>query len=85
MTDLSDIRTLEPRGFSGGFGIPMPDPDAWCELCGERYGAPQRCTTDRACHGHGMIHALTADLRLKWVCNECRALDAAAVVARRAK
>lgn len=75
--NVNDIQTLPPRGYSGAFGIPMPDPDEWCELCGKRYGSPQRCTTDGANHGHGMIHAFTADLRLKWVCGECAASDAA--------
>jgi len=78
VSGLGDIRTLPPRSYSRGFGIPMPDPDTWCELCGEQYGKPQQCTTDHAHHGHGMIHARLRDFRLTWVCDDCRAKDAEA-------
>lgn len=79
MNDSDDIPTLAPRSYSGGFGIPMPDPDEMCEMCGDRVGRPQRCTTDGSCHGHGRIHAFTREMRLTWVCDDCRRVDAEAM------
>ena len=75
---MDEIPTMQPRSYSGGFGIPMPDPDELCQLCGDRVGKPQRCTTDGRIHGHGMIHARQRNMSLTWVCDECRAADAAA-------
>lgn len=68
--------TREPRGYSGGFGIPMPDDDQLCELCEVAPGKPQRCTSDGATHGHGMIHAASRGHALLWVCDSCRAIEA---------
>lgn len=76
MTELDAIPTMTPRAYSGAFGIPMPPPDDLCEICGDRVGKPQRCTTDGAYHRHGMIHAHSRALRLTWTCDECRAADA---------
>ena len=57
-----------PSGYSGGFGIPMPEGEP-CEGCGERPGRPHQCPADGAAHGHGMIH--TKEHHLRWVCCEC--------------
>lgn len=75
-SDLEGIPTLAPRAYSGAFGIPMPDPNELCEVCGDRVGRAQRCTTDGAHHRHGMIHARRRNFRLTWVCDECREADA---------
>lgn len=74
---IEEIPTMTPRSYSGGFGIPMPDPDAMCQMCGDLVGKPQVCTSDRRFHGHGMIHARSREgFPLLWVCDECRENDA---------
>ena len=70
MDELDSIPTLQPRAYSGGFGVPMPDPDELCEVCGDHVGRPQVCTSCRRYHRHGMIHPHGTN-QLRWVCNEC--------------
>lgn len=67
--------TREPRSYSRGFGIPMPDEDQLCELCESVPGKPQVCTSDGARHGHGMIHATSHNHALLWVCDSCHAIE----------
>lgn len=64
----------EPRSYSRGFGIPIPDEDQLCELCESVPGSPQQCPGDRGHHGHGMIH--TKDHRLVWACDSCTKIEA---------
>jgi hypothetical protein len=75
---MDEKPVLAPRSYSRGFGIPMPAPDAMCEMCNDRVGKSQVCTTDHRYHGHGMIHAASRNFKLTWVCDECLAAEIAA-------